>query len=340
MPFRISLTKGDVQSALTDQGYTATRAGYLDAAISSRAAPGAAMALASPYDARLDAAVSTRANGADWTAARAAYLDAAISSRAAPGAAMALASPYDARLDAAISSRAAPGAAMDLVAAAKAALWNEAIPGTPTAGSFGEEIKRHKDNLTTTRVTNLDRLDAAISSRPSGTDWTAARAGYLDAAISSRAAPGAAMALASPYDARLDAAVSTRASPTDVDTQLGNRGVTTARMAKLDALLDRGINSGSVTAAANTAGLTVSLDTGGGVDRARSVVEVRYTAGAAASFLAEGSDDNTTWYEGDSFSEAAAVTNKLIGYLNTHRYFRFRSPTTGIDLSFEVRALL
>jgi hypothetical protein len=418
MPFRIALTKVDVQSAMTDQGYTTARAAYLDAAISSRAAPGAAMALASPYDARLDVAVSSRAapgaamtltaaerdsvgtaiwsrptteggagtfgerirtnldatissrpSGADWTATRASYLDAAISSRAAPGAAMTLtagerdaiwntaipatpaAGSYGERvknnldatissradgaaytaaraanldnLDALISSRAAPGAAMDLVAGAKTAIWNEAIPATPTAGSYGERIKNN--------------LDATISSRPSGADWTATRASYLDAAISSRAAPGAAMSLASPYDARLDVAVSSRADGAAYTAaraaNLDNIGAT--RMARLD-LVGAGVsNSGSVAAASNTAGLTVSLDTA-----ERGIVEVRYSCGGAADFYAEGSEDNVTWYEGDSFSEGAAVTDKVVGYLNTFRYFRFRSPTTGIDLTFNIKALL
>ena len=187
------------------------------------------------------------------------------------------------------------------------------------------------------------RLDATISSRASATDYTAARAAKLDnldAAITTRAAPGSAMALASPYDARLDAAVSSRASPTDVDTQLGNRGITAGRMGKLDLVAAQSSNSGTVAAGGNSSGLTVQLDTGGAAGQARAVVEIRYSAGAAATFYAEGSDDGATWYEGDTFSETGAVTNKLIGYLNTQRYFRFRSPTTGIDLTFEVRAIL
>ena len=215
MPFKISgLAKADVQSALSDQGYTASRAGKLD------------------------------------------------------------------QLDAAITSRAAPGAAMDLAAGAKTAIWNEAIPGSPTVGSFGERVKNN-----------------------------------------------------------LDASISSRASPTDVGTQLDGKGVTTARMARLDQI-GQSTNSGSVAAAGNSTGLTVSLDTSGGAGQAKSVIEVRYSGGGAATFYAEGSDDNNNWYQGDTFSEAGAATNKLIGYLNTHRYFRFRSPTAGIDLSFEVRALL
>ena len=325
--------KADVQGALSDQGYTATRAGKLDnldATISSRPSGSDYSAGRAAKLDQLDASITSRASGADYTSARAAKLD---------------------QLDAAISSRAAPGATMDLAAGAKTAIWNEAIPGTPAVGSFGERLKNN--------------LNATIDSRASGADYTSARAAkldQLDAAISSRAAPGAAMDLAAGAKTaiwneavpgtpsvgsfgerlknNLDLQVSSRASPTDVDNKLGDRGVTSARMSKLDQI---GLlyNSGSVAAAGNNAGLSVTLDTSGGVpSQGKSVVEVRYSAGGPATFYAEGSDDGTTWYQGDTFSEGTAASNKLVGYLNTHRYFRLRSPTTGIDLSFEVRALL
>jgi hypothetical protein len=144
MPFRIALTKVDVQSAMTDQGYTTARAPNLD---------------------RLDANISTRAAPGDILVNTANKIDGSY-------------------IDAAISSRAAPGAAMDIIASARAAIWNELIPATPTSGSFGERVKNN--------------LDAAVSSRANGADYTAARAANLDnldAAISSRAAPGAAMDL-------------------------------------------------------------------------------------------------------------------------------------------------
>lgn len=56
MPFRITqiINKADIQAAMSDQGYTISRAGKLD---------------------RLDAAVTTRPSGADYTAGRAAYID-------------------------------------------------------------------------------------------------------------------------------------------------------------------------------------------------------------------------------------------------------------------------
>jgi len=328
MPFRITMRSADVQQALTDQGYTAGRApslDNLDALISSRAAPGAAMDLNATAEGKVKTQGQNALTDQGYTIARAPNLD---------------------NLDALISSRAAPGAAMDIVAAARAAIWNELIPGTPTVGSFGEKVK--------------DNLDAAVSSRADGAAYTPARApnlDNLDALISSRATPGAAMDLLAAAKAaiweeaipatpgagsfgervknNLDAAVATRATPADVDTQLGNRGMTTTRMAKLDNVSAPASISDSVAAASNTAGLTVELDTG-----YRTVVEIRYSCGAAADFYVEGSDDGTNWYEGDSFSEGGAATDKIVGYLSARRYIRMRSPTTGIDLSFELVSLL
>jgi hypothetical protein len=286
--------------------WTPTRAGYLDAAISSRAAPGADMGLTAAARAAMwnEAIPATPASGSYGEKINS-NLDAAVSSRASGADYTAARAGNLDNLDALISSRATPGAAMDLVVAAKTAIWNEAIPATPSSGSYGERVKSN--------------LDAAITSRADGSAYTNARAANLD---------------------NLDAAVSGRATPADVDTQLANRGVTSARMAKMDMVAAQAEASGSVAAVDNTAGLTVTLDTGGGANQARAVVEVRYSCGAAAELYAEGSDDNTNWYEGDHISEGAAATDKLVGYLNAHRYFRFRSPTTGIDLSFDIKALL
>lgn len=159
--------------------------------------------------------------------------------------------------------------------------------------------------------------------------YTSARApnlDRLDVAVSTRATVGDAMDLTAGAEAKVR---------TQADNALAAAGVTSARMAKLDKIAVPVTASGSVTAASNTAGLVVSLDT-----ENRSVVEVRYTASAAASFMMEGSDDNVTWYTAESFSESEPVTDKITGYLNGRRYVRFKSPTTGIDLSFQITALL
>lgn len=332
MPFRITMRSADVQEALTSQGYTAGRAGGLDKLddnVSSRAAPGDI--LANP------------ANKVDG-----AKLDANISSRAAIGDAMDLnsgaegkvktqaggamddrgfTSPRGAKLDnldTAISSRAAPGSAMELVSAARAAIWNELVPGTPASGSFGEKLKSNLDASISTRAQSGDAMDlnagaeTKVKSQAGGAmddrGFNSARGANLD---------------------RLDESVSTRATPTDVDTKLGDRGVNTTRMAKLDSVSAPASASDSVAAGGNTSGLTVELDTG-----YRTVVEMRYSCGGPADLYIEGSDDGSTWYEGDSFSEGGAVTDKIVGYLSARKYIRIRSLTTGVDLSFELVALL
>jgi len=273
MAFRAGISKADVQDVMTTQGYTTTRAGNLDrldVAVSTRAVAGDAMDLNAAAETKVQTQATTALTNQGYTTARAGYLD---------------------RLDAAVSSRAAPGAEMDLVAAAKEAIWNVLIPGTPTAGSYGERIKNN-----------------------------------LNAAVSTRAVPGDAMDLTAGAEAKVNA---------QADTALADAGVTVARMTKLDLVGNPVTQSDSVAAASNTTGLTVTLDTGN-----RTVVEIKYTAGAAASFTVESSDDNSTWYTADSFSESEAVTNKIIGYLNGRRYVRFKSTTTSIDLSFQLTALL
>jgi len=90
--------------------------------------------------------------------------------------------------------------------------------------------------------------------------------------------------------------------------------------------------SDSVAAAANTAGLTVSLDT-----RNHPHVDIYYKLGAAGSIDIEVSTDGVTWrpYYSETFGAAAEDIYKIeTGY----RYVRIRSPTTGIDLEFEISA--
>jgi len=326
------MRSSDVQEALTSQGFTVGRAGSLDKLdenISSRAAPGDILSNpANKVDgAKLDANISTRAQAGDAMDLNA---GAETKVKTQSGDAMddrGFTSVRGAKLDnldTAISSRAAPGSAMELVSAARAAIWNELVPGTPASGSFGEKVKSN-----------------------------------LDTTIGSRAAPGAAMDLNSTAETKvksqsgdamddrgftsarganldkLDESVSTRATPSDVDTKLGDRGLTTARMAKLDSVSAPASISNSVAAGSNSSGLTVQLDTG-----YRTVVEMRYSCSAGTDLYIEGSDDGSTWYEGDSFSESGAATDKIVGYLSARRYIRMRSPTTGIDLSFELVALL
>jgi len=157
----------------------------LDAAISTRAAPGAPMDLIS------------NALDADALAASAVTeIQAAILSDATPF--------PGARVDVAVSSRAAPGAAMDLVlnaidsnaidtsgsAKLADAVWDESLAGHVGLGTAGKVLS-----------------DGSNPAAIAGAVWDASLAGHVgagtageaqgrvDVAVSSRAAPGAAMAL-------------------------------------------------------------------------------------------------------------------------------------------------
>jgi len=90
--------------------------------------------------------------------------------------------------------------------------------------------------------------------------------------------------------------------------------------------------SGNVAAAANTAGLTVSLDC-----KRHPHVDIYYKLGAAGSIIIEVSADGTTWrpYYSETFAAAAEDIYKMeTGY----RYVRIKSTTTGIDITFEISA--
>ena len=136
----------------------------------------------------------------------------------------------------------------------------------------------------------------------------------------------------------LDASVATRAPSGEVDTTLTTRGLSPTGFNKLDNISAQVGAVGNVAAAGNTAGLTVSLDTD-----FRTVIEVKYSCGAAADFVLEASDDGTDWFTADTFSETAAVavgSERVRGYNSARRHVRLTSPTTGIDLAFEIVAVL
>lgn len=91
----------------------------------------------------------------------------------------------------------------------------------------------------------------------------------------------------------------------------------------------------SVTAAANTAGLTVTLDT-----QNRKLVDWIVSVSGAASIYVEVSDDNVNWYSsGLTYNTTAATTIRdwdFIGF----RYVRVRVPTTAIDITIIISAKL
>lgn len=217
----------------------------LDAAISTRAPSSTALSTAQWTNARatlqdnLDAAVSTRAAATALTTAQTDLTT--LTGRLTSGRALGLDN-----LDAAITTRASSAALAtvqadtdDLQTRLPAALvggrmssdvgsWLGTAAATPTvAGIPKVEEATLEARLTSGRATNLDSLDAAITSRAaastavSNVDYTSARAtkiDNLDAAMTTRAAAATAISSADYTLARaakldnLDAAVSTRAS--------------------------------------------------------------------------------------------------------------------------------
>lgn len=146
---------------------TTTRAGYLDAAITSRAPASTALSTATwtgTMAGYLDAAISSRApsstalSTATWTSARAGYLDnldTTISSRAAAATALSTATWTATKagyLDMAIS---------DIPTAAENAdaIWDEAASGHVSAGSMGKELQ---DKLDTTGYTAPDNTNIGL----------------------------------------------------------------------------------------------------------------------------------------------------------------------------------
>jgi len=105
---------------------------------------------------------------------------------------------------------------------------------------------------------------------------------------------------------------------------------------KIDSLLSEFqpvSTSGSVAAADNTSGFEISLDKGG-----RPFVEVYYNVGDAADIYIEISRDGSTWRPLDSVSPSAADEDTLQYPWVSHRYVRVRTPTTNIDVEFEISA--
>ena len=92
-------------------------------------------------------------------------------------------------------------------------------------------------------------------------------------------------------------------------------------------------NSGSVAAAGNTTGLTVELNKGG-----RPFVNIYYNVGGAATIYIEVSLDNATWRVLDTIITTAAKESVEQYPWVSYPYVRVRTPTTGIDVEFEIVA--
>jgi len=90
---------------------------------------------------------------------------------------------------------------------------------------------------------------------------------------------------------------------------------------------------GSISATANTAGFSVTLAKGG-----RPNVNVYYRLGGAGDVSIEVSWDGVTWRVLKTVSLAAAGSGLEVITGVAYPYIRVRTPTTGIDVEFEVVA--
>jgi len=193
--------------------------------------------------------------------------------------------------------------------------------------------------LTVSKAEVQDAVKSALDAQGYTSD-RASKLDNLDVPVSSRAAPGDILVDpsvkidASKINNNLDAPVSSRLDLASLRSELDNRGLTSSRMAKLDSLFAPVSKFASIAASDNTRGLEVTLDTG-----YRSVVEIVYSCGSACTVEVYGSDDGSNWVLADTISESAAVSNKVVGYLNARRYVKVRIPTTGIDASITVIAV-
>ena len=91
--------------------------------------------------------------------------------------------------------------------------------------------------------------------------------------------------------------------------------------------------SGSITAADNTAGFEVSLNKAG-----RPFVNVYYKVGGAAEIYVEVSVDGATWRLLDKIVTPEAREGVEQFPWIVYPYIRVRTPTTGIDVEFEIVA--
>ena len=92
--------------------------------------------------------------------------------------------------------------------------------------------------------------------------------------------------------------------------------------------------SGSISASDNTAGFSVTLNKGH-----RRYVDVYFKLGGAGDLIIEVSVDGSNWrvYHSESFS---AATENIYSFETAYPYVRVRTPTTGIDVIFEIVATI
>lgn len=277
-----------VSSRLAASSYIApdnTTIGLISSRLGTNADPSGTLSIfarLASIDSDVDAAISTRAASSTalsnliWTDTKASYIDVVLSSRAPSSTALsnidwtvARAAKMD-NLDALISSRAASSTALSNLTwtDAKAALLDAAISSLAPA-STALSTATWTNTLATNLATTNSRVDTTVSSRApastalSNSTWTDTKAGYLDAAITSRAGRPAAPT----YFQRMNDASQPDTGPLAAGEyevvaywgggSSGNCSIGTARLAHRNAadsgeILSVRLNSDAVPTTANT----------------------------------------------------------------------------------------
>lgn len=245
------IDEAGVRNAMTTQGYTTARASkldMLDVATSTRATPGQGLTGGQ--------AILLAAAAQDAADAEAAALDAAVASLAARDAAEAL--PDAAAIAVAVVDQTLAGHSTAGTVGQALGRCDVAISSRASSGEAGSALSAI--GATSTRMTKIDMLDAAVSSRSVAGDGLTS---------------GQATALAQ-IDSRVDVAVSTRATPgqgltsgqatqlatatTAPATALANIGATGIRVAKLDNL-DASVSTRAISGQGLTSGEKTTLAT-------------------------------------------------------------------------------
>ncbi len=227
-----NLSIADVQTALTNQGYTGARAillDNLDALISSRAVAGDAMALTA---AAIDAIWDEVQAGHVVAGSFGAFLNALITSRSSHSAA-----DVDTTLTAAHGAgNWTTATSVGLTAAAIDAIWDELLAGHVIVGSTGAALAAAGAGGDPAAI-----ADAVWDELQSGHLTAGTFGAFLNATISLLQTEIAAAARAATNQAEHDATQATLAGLNDIDiadvqTALTNQGYTAARAPNLDNL--------------------------------------------------------------------------------------------------------
>ena len=344
-----------IQTALTNQGYTATRAGNLDHCntnTSSRMSSGASVGLsaagaravwgvavasantAGTFGAKLQQSVQSGMTSQGYIGAKAAFLNTTIGSRAAPGDAMGLSVGGKASVQTAMTNQgytvARAGNLDHCNTNISTRMTSGASVGLTAAGAL--QVWNRTVASAATAGTFGAKLQVSTQTGMTNQGYTVAKANFINTALGT-----------------IDTNIKTH-----VQTGLTNQGYTVAKAAFLNTTIgSRAIETSVIThvkSALTSYGYTSALSTKLGIigtqvatalsrtnttlimvqDTAyRSVIELKYSitgAGSTITFNVYSADTNsagTTWLLADTFTQSSTLTNAVTGYLNARRYVRF-----------------